>query len=111
MYLDYSFYESEYGGQVSSEKFKPLEIQASMTVKHYTFNRVSTASDEVKYAVCELVDYLYQLKKTGGKEIASESVGSHSVNYVVDKSKSVESTKKEIIKRYLGHTGLLYRGV
>lgn len=111
MYLDYDFYNETYGGQVPLDKFKPLEIQASRTVKHYTFGRIGAPSEDVKFAVCELVDYLYQLKQTGGKEISSESVGSHSISYVVDKNTSVEKRKKDIIRSYLDHTGLMYRGV
>lgn len=110
MLVDFDFYKNTYGGKVSETDFPTLEIQAAMTVKYYTFNRVTSSNENVRFAVCDLVDYLYQLKQTGGKEISSESVSTHSVSYVVDEKNTVDKKKKDIIKKYLAHTGLMYRG-
>ena len=112
MYVDYDFYSTTYSGIISNNEFTKLEIQASSIVDFYTFNRIdkTDVSEKVKFAVCELVDYLKELKAAGGKEIASESVGSHSVSYVTNNTSS-EDKKYSIVKKYLGHTGLMYRGV
>lgn len=112
MYVDYDFYSTTYGGSVSSTEFTKLEIQSSSIVDFYTLNRIdkTDVSDKIKLAVCELVDYLKELEAIGGKEIASESVGSHSVSYVTNNTSS-EDKKYSIVKKYLGHTGLMYRGV
>ncbi len=42
----------------------------------------------MKFAVCELVDYLKDLEDKGGKEIASEKVGTYSVTYAVADERS-----------------------
>lgn len=109
MYVDYNFYKNTYKGKVSSIDFPRLEIQANSIVDLYTFNRIKEPDQKVKFAVCELVDYLKTIEDIGGKEIAQESVGGHSVTYKV--VKTAEQKQYEIVKKYLAHTGLLYRGV
>ena len=109
MYVDYTFYSTTYGGKVSSGDFIKLEIQASALIDYYTFNRIETVDNKVKYAVCELVDCLKNLEDTGGKEIASESVGGYSVSYDIGNA-TIAKKQKSIIAKYLGHTGLMYRG-
>jgi len=56
---------------------------------------------------------MHRLQTTDGKEIASESVATYSVTYAVgnDSEKSIQNRQKDIVKKWLGHTGLLYRGV
>lgn len=114
MYVDYDFYQNNYGGRVSPLEFPRLEIQASNIVNFYTFNRIKEVDDSIRFAVCELVDYLKEVKDKGGKEIASEKVGTHSVTYVVGTKEGIdpiEKRKKDIVNKYLGHTGLMYRGI
>lgn len=110
MYVDYTFYSGTYGGKVSIEEFTKLEIQASTIVDYYTFNRIKEVDTKIKFAVCELIDYLKQLEDNGGKEISSESVGDHSVSYVTEDTTTVSKKQRDIVKRYLGNTGLMYRG-
>lgn len=111
MYVDYNYYSNTYGGKVSSIDFTALEIKASRVLNYYTFNRIEEVTDSIKLAVCELVDYLKELEDKGGKEIASEKVSTHSVTYADKDNISSKKKQKEIINNYLGHTGLLYRGV
>lgn len=113
MYVEYEFYKNTYGGKVSEQEFKHLEVLAANTVDYYTFNRIIGPDDNVKYAVCELIDYLAELKATGGKEIASESVGTHSITYVTakDSRDPIKAKQRSIVAKYLAHTGLMYRGV
>jgi hypothetical protein len=114
MYVDYEFYKNNYGGRISPFEFPRLKIQASNIVDYYTFNRIETVDDRVKYAVCELVDYLKEVEDKGGKEVASEKVSTHSVTYVVGSKEGTDPVKqkqKDIVKKWLGHTGLMYRGV
>lgn len=110
MYVDYDFYISSYGGKNLLDDFTKLEMQASTLVDYYTFNRITEPNDKVKFAVCELIDYLYELEDTGGKEVDSESVGGHSVSYVSGDNLSSTEKQKAIITKYLGHSGLMYRG-
>lgn len=113
MYVDYEFYRNKYGGKVPEDNFKHLEILAASTVDYYTFNRIKEVNDNVKFAVCELVDYLKDLEDKGGKEIASEKVGTYSVTYAVadERSDLVKRKQRDIIRKWLGQTGLMYRGV
>lgn len=109
--MDYNFYQSEYGGKVGPKDFNKLLVQAKATLNYYTFNRANESDINVKYILCELIDYLKNLEAKGGKEIASEKVSTHSTSYVEKDNKSSKQIQKEIIKKYLGHTNLLYRGI
>lgn len=112
MYVDYEFYSTNFGGKVAENEFTKLEIQASTLIDYYTFNRIKEVNDKIKYAVCELIDYLKELERNGGKEISQESIGSQSVSYATGENQlTAEQKKFNIVKKYLGHSGLLYRGV
>lgn len=113
MYVDYEFYRDKYGGKVTEEEFKHLEILAASRVDYYTFNRIEEADDNVKYAVCELIDYLKELQNKGGNEIVSEKVGTYSITYAVanEGTNLVKEKQRDIVRKWLGHTGLMYRGV
>lgn len=111
MYVDYEYYSINYGGKVSSTDFTTLEIKASGILNYYTFNRIEEVTEDIKLTICELVDYLKELENKGGKEIASESVSTHSVTYAAKDNTSTKKKQKEIINKYLAHTNLLYRGV
>lgn len=111
IYADYGYYSTTGQGKVKEEKFNRLAIKASRIVDYYTFNRIKEADDNVKLATCELVDYLEQREEEEGKDIASEKVGTYSVTYSEKFSQSDSQKQKQIIRRYLGHTNLMYRGV
>lgn len=113
MYVDYEFYSQTYHGEVPREKFERLNIQAQAIIDKYTFNRIKEANYNVKLAVCELIDYLYELENKGGNEIASEKVGTYSVTYAIPSAEIdlVKRKQRDIVRKWLGHTGLMYRGV
>lgn len=116
MYVDYEFYQLEWGGKAPMTDFVQLNIQATKIIDYYTFNRLKELGDvsnDVKYAICELIDDMHRLKATGGKEVASEKVGTHSITYATSDSAgdAVKKKQKDIVKKWLGHTGLMYRGV
>lgn len=106
MYVDYSFYTSQYGGTLPPAVFSRLEIQASQTVNYYTFNRIGEPDDQIRYCVCELVEYLSSIENG---IITSESVGKHSMSYKIEKSK--DAMAKDIVIKWLLGTGLMYRGL
>lgn len=109
--MDYNFYQMEYGGKAPLEEFPRLLIQAMAEIKYYTLNRANDNDINVKYALCELIDYLYKLGQTDDKEISSEKVGTYSVTYEKEEKSTIDKKKKKIIYKYLAHTGLLYRGI
>ncbi len=117
MYLDYDFYIIDWGGNLKENEFNKLAIKAKSVIDFYTLDRVKKLDEipiEVKYAMCELIDYEKQLEDTGGKEIASEKTASHSINYAVSKqgsNRAIKSKQKDIVRRWLINTDLMYRGV
>lgn len=129
MYVDYGYYESNYlSGRepvVPEDDFPFWEKQAQRILNQYTFNRLVFATglltDEVKDCACELAELLYQADKRAQQALEQggvlQSYSNDGESGTFDLSQSIFTeegkTKKarEIIHRYLGNTGLLYRGV
>lgn len=117
-YIDYKFYKEEYLGVLSEEEFLKHINDAHATLHYYTFDRIKKMSIdeitlEIKIALCALIDHINDKEKTGGKEIASETVASHTISYVTEsenKQKNIP-TEKTILKKWIGLSGLMYRGV
>lgn len=115
MYVTYEYYLGTYGGRhASAAAFPRLEVRASSLVNFLTFNRVddSTLTEPIKMAICEIVDALDKLDQTGGKVVSHESIGTtQSMTYATSQGNPEVSRAKGILTKYIGHTGLLYRGV
>ncbi len=115
-FADYDFYQNVYHGtDIQDEnKFNRMSIESSFFLNELTLGRIKEPSEEVKLAVCAIVDVAYREEKENREDqIASESVGPHSISYV-KKTKTTEEYIKEKIKvarTYLANTGLLYRGI
>lgn len=115
-FADYKFYQEVYcGNDIQDENiFKRMAIEASFFLNELTLGRIKEPSEEVKLAVCAIADIGYKEHKENNEDqIASESVGPHSISYV-KKTKTTEEYAKEKIKiarTYLANTGLLYRGL
>ena len=110
MYVDYNFYSEAYGGKVPEEEFMPHLISAINTLNYYTFGRIvllDVITVDIKYAVCELINHSHSLED---KQIESERVGTYSVSYSTPDSQPL-SDEQKIVAKWLGHTGLMYRGV
>lgn len=118
-YADYDFYQDVFTGTriTDEDVFNRMAIDASYFMDEMCFGRIDQANltDEIKFACCALADVCHSEVTSGsiGKGIASETVGPHSVSYVGVKElrEQIRNEKMEIIRRYLGNTGLLYRGV
>lgn len=129
MYVNYGYYESKYllGREptVPEDDFLFWEKQTERVLNQYTFGRLNAdtglLSDEVKDCACELTELLYQADKSTQQVIAqggvlqSYSNDGESGTFDLSQSTFTEGGKakktSEIIHRYLGNTGLLYRGV
>ena len=99
--VDYSYYKNEYGGKLNEDEFRPLSISACSLVDMYTFNRISSDNviDEVKNAVCELVDFINA--HTDEKIISSEKIGQSNItiyNKVYDDDKGYDTYQRTVIK-------------
>ena len=117
-YADYAFYTDEYLGRViSTEKdFTYFALRATEIIDSKTFGRIEEATDAVKRACCAAADELYTADTAKAKAvsgISSESVDGYSVSYRAYDAKCADESAKRVdgaVKRYLAHTGLMYRG-
>ena len=132
IYTNYDFYNSTYKGDMPKDKFDKLVIGASYEVQKNIFNRdITNYEDEVQLATCSVADILFQIEQieqrksklvssgSSDKIISSESVGDYSrtfanTNNMKDLEDEISNQKNKIqeeIRKYLLHTGLMYRGV
>ncbi|MBW8383961.1 MAG: hypothetical protein K0M69_15760 [Youngiibacter sp.] len=109
-YASFAFYTGTYGGSLipTEVEFDRMALRAEATIDYLTFDRIETATDAIKSCECELAEAEYRSLATGGKEVASEKVGTYSVTYATQTSE--RARQKAIVTRWLGHTGLMYRG-
>lgn len=114
-YADYAFYTECYrGGSIPETDFARLAERAT---EYIDFATLGTAMDYpdteqlIKKACCAVAE-VYQINEQGGG-IVSETVGKITRNYAagVSTTPTEEQRLYRAIRRYLLHTGLLYRGV
>ena len=100
---------------MTEKDYDRLYRQASAYLDFITFDRIKNVTDEsvmakVKDACCAVADTLLLNEQGGG--IASETNDGVSVTYVNGTgSKTDEQRLRNAALIYLGHTGLMYRGV
>ena len=117
-YADYAFYSGEYLGRViTSEKdFAYYALRASEIIDSKTFGRIDEITPAVKMACCAAAEELYSAETARTKAasgISSESVDGYSVSYRAYNTEVEKAAEKRVnaaIKRYLGGTGLMFRG-
>lgn len=117
-YADFDFYTNSFKGSTikDSATFDNFMLKACIYVDLVTFNRITEVSENVQLCSCELAELMYnQSVKLSGQAIQSEKNGSYSVTYSVPDSGTYTTdykrTLKNICLRWLGSTGLMYRGV
>lgn len=114
MKVEYEYYTEIYGGtQILEKDWLRISQKAEQRLNSYTFGRLpdewegESWCDRAKCAVCEMTEILYADEKRSGK--SSENTDGYSVSY--DTEKSLGSTLYDVVRVYLGDTGLLYAGV
>lgn len=117
-YADYDFYTDKYLGRIipNENDFAYYALRASEIIDSKTFGRIGEITPAVKMACCAAADELYndasaKAKAAGG--ISSESVDGYSISYRAyntEAEKAAEKRANAAIKRYLGSTGLMFRG-
>ena len=117
-YADYDFYTDKYLGRIipNENDFAYYALRASEIIDSKTFGRINEITPAVQLACCAAADELYsdasaRAKAAGG--ISSESVDGYSVSYRAYNSEAEKVAEKKVnaaIKRYLGSTGLMFRG-
>jgi len=123
-YADYTYYLDTYGGTIiPAEAFEKAMRNASREVNRYTLERAEAVLaansdlsliEKIKFAACAVAEVIYQYGNQimGRRDIASESVGDHSVSYLsTDQLRANEvHAITETINGYLGLTGLMFLG-
>lgn len=124
-YVDFDYYSKEYNGTLIPEKsFPKISVEASQKINYFTQNRIVEEKEVIKYTTCLIADEIMKnenLKNTisNDKEVASESVGPHSVSYVNKATIQKEQIKDNItLNRCLYNiclenlpNELMYRGI
>lgn len=124
-YVDFDYYSKEYNGTLIPEKsFPKISVEASQKINYFTQNRIVEETKVIKYTTCLIADEIMKnenLKNTisNDKEVASESVGPHSVSYVNKATIQKEQIKDNIaLNRCLYNiclenlpNELMYRGI
>lgn len=114
MKAEYSFYTTTYGGsKIPEADWSRLSQKAEQRLNAFTFGRCSgewegeSWCNNAKCAVCEMTEILLADEKRDRK--TSENNDGYSVSF--DTSKSLSSLLYDVVRVYLGNTGLLYAGV
>lgn len=121
IYADEMFYAEKYllgRRPVIRTGFDFYARQAGQIIDRYTFGRVCDLyeiPDEVRMCCCELAEASFRMEKreklSGGK--TSEKVGTWSASYAsgTEQREEEQAAQKQIVYKWLEHTGLCYRGV
>ena len=122
LYEDYTFYVSEYRGNLTDEEFDKSVIPASAYVRRITFGRAddNMEMEEVKLATCAVCELLANDEKVRskhlGRAVTSENTDGYSVSF---ESGGNGETADDLLHKkmyntaalFLDPTGLLCMGV
>ena len=122
VYADYNFYTDEYlagrSETVTEADFAFYAREASRVIDEYTFGNIDPddVSEEVRLCCCELAEAGFKAEHSEAAKkdgIASESVTGWSQSYERSESRREASRRaqRDIIRKWLSGTGLLYSGV
>ena len=120
-YTSFSYYANEYccgKPVVESADFHKLLIKAQGIIDMYTFNRLKESAeivDEVQNCCCELVECINTYENGISEKpsgVSSEKIKNYSVTYESTENMKQRYDKEvtNIVHKWLGRTGLLYRG-
>ena len=117
-YADYAFYTDKYLGRIipNENDFAYYALRASEIIDNKTFGRINEITPAVQLACCAAADELYNdasAKAKAASGVSSESVDGYSVSYRAYNTEAEKVAEKKVnaaIKRYLGSTGLMFRG-
>ena len=128
-YVDYNYYTSEYSGnKIPEDEFIAFARKASLKMDAFTFGRLARWDrpcypDSVFDACCAVAEAMYEYdaqqkaisEATSGGAVRSESNDGYSISFAsTDRTADAKSQDRDIrdaIESYLGHSGLLFRGV
>lgn len=131
MYADYAYYTGTFGGTlVPATDWDRAAGFASDWMDAATFGRLTAGvpsewETQVRRCCCEMAEqvhsHVFAGQSTDDGKVSSETIGSYSVSYrssaetisalLHGGTDGLEDVLYSIVRRYLGRTGLLYRGV
>lgn len=128
MYVDYGYYQVEYGGKMPEDAFTASERRAEAYIRYLTHlngDIFAIPNDMVKDAVCVAADVYYaaeqaqEQRQAEGKTgpVRSENNDGYSVSYVVEQAdgqtaeEAVRQKAYDAMYMYLLPTGWLRRKV
>ena len=122
VYADNKFYTDEYlagkSAAVTAADFPYYARQASAVIDRYTHGNINSddVPEQVRYCCCELAEQAYKAdtSQAASKQgVASESVQGWSQSYESSQARqqAVQSSQRDIVRKWLSGTGLLYSGV
>ena len=120
VYADYNFYTDEYlagrSETVTEADFTFYAHEASRVIDEYTFGNIDpdNVPEEVRLCCCEIAEMIFRQEQSSQNEgVSSESVQGWSKSYESSESRRETSrrTQRDIIRKWLSGTGLLYSGV
>jgi hypothetical protein len=122
MYAEHNFYINDYKGSAipDAPTYDRAAVEASAYLDYITHNRIDIDNMpeavvvKVKLAQCAVADVCYkQAQDDVANVVSSETVGNHSVSYVVSRAgfRQRELEKHSKARMYLRGTGLLYGGL
>lgn len=120
LYVDYIYYTQSFADTlVPTKEFDSLCRKAQNYLDYITSHKIdkNNVSDEVKTAICTVVNELYDLHQSRSKipqGIKSENTDGYSVTYADYDFNKIKADEKrlmhDIFVEQLCDTGLLYRG-
>lgn len=108
-YADFEFYSEIYcGTDIPKEEFAHFELKAVAEINAFinADKEGFEAAEELKLCICEICDILYDTNFHEG--INYERNDGYWVSY--DKERTKEGRIRSCVHKYLGKSGLLYRG-
>lgn len=120
MGVDFNFYTTVYeGALVPEEAFAPVARRAQEILHADTFGRSARAlaqssedAPSVRLALCALAELCWRAQQATGQgfAVSKESVGTWSREYALPMTGEIRVQMLEAEQKYLGCTGMLYRG-
>ena len=119
----YEFYQTSYGGCLIPEKDWKRSVRKAESYLDSILHQVPAENqvELVQLALCESAELVWQDEQQrsehGGRRVKSENTDGYSVTYAADGGASdgdgdfLAQRIYACLRRYLGHTGLLYAGV
>lgn len=103
-FIDYDYYKNTYCGKLDENDFERVLVKAEAFLKCATRGRVKEKDTVVCFALCELCDVFSDEINT--KNILYEVSDGYRIAYTREKNEAWE-----VLKSYLGASGLLYGGM